>query len=313
MAASGGNVERRFVAVRPEAGSPFSSPRAVIENAANGLSEAGELDSVNQVFSAQRSQGADWDMIFGMDSALADEHRSAFPDLFKLADVCEETALSASASTFKGGGKGAILASIYCRCLSHFRAAIILAEQGQAIESMVITRSLYETTFVFRALASDVITLDEVGASDLAHRTKISRRLVPHAEKHGSPLIDDLQSFIEENKDSKALKFEKLARDSGLGEAYDGIYSHLSHYAAHPSVTALAEYIVETPEGKFKVAYRLPAKQLPKALLLACGGILLACSIWEQVVGLTPVINNGIKACQDQYQLLYDKHEPLFV
>jgi hypothetical protein len=92
--------------------------------------------------------------------------------------------------------------------------------------------------------------------------------------------------------------------------AYDGIYRHLSHFAAHPSLTAASEYYVELPEGGGHVSFHPLVDKTPKAVLVASGGILLACGAFEIAAQTNSEINGEIQKQLDREEILYEKYRP---
>ena len=122
---------------------------------------------------------------------------------------------------------------------------------------MLLTRALFETDFVLGALAKKVVTPEELVASDLGSRKKIGNAQLPVVKKESPPEHHaKLVAFITENAEAKPLALEDMARRAGMQLIYDGLYRYLSHFAAHPSVTAASEYFVELPDSRGRVAFR---------------------------------------------------------
>ena len=95
-----------------------------------------------------------------------------------------------------------------------------------------------------------------------------------------------------------------------MQSAYDGIYRHLSHFAAHPSVTAASGYFVELPDGSGHVAFRPLISDTPKAIISACSGIMIACSAFEKAAQTNSEVNAEINTRFDREEVLYQKYRP---
>lgn len=213
--------------------------------------------------------------------------RAAYPELFKFADECSATAMKTALLPVLAGNIGVSVGVMFARCIAQFQGAIILAERGLTVESMLLTRALYETSFVIGALAKKKVTPEELAASDFGNRKTIGNVLLPIADKAG---LSDQQARLQ--------------------VAYDGIYRHLSHFAAHPSITAASEYYVELPEGGGHVSFHPLVDKTPKAVLVASGGIMLACGAFEIAAQTNSEINGEIRKQLDREEILYEKYRP---
>jgi len=242
---------------------------------------------------------------------LADEQRSTFADLFDYAFECSATAMKIATLPLPTGNKGISLGVMFCRCLAQYQGAIILAERGLPIESMVLTRALYETNLVLGALAANAVTPEELVDSDFGNRTKIGAVLLPIAKKH-SPTKHHakLAAFIANNTTAKPLSFHELAQRSGMQMLYDGLYRHLSHFAAHPSITAAEGYFVPIAGGEDRVIFRPLTNGTPKAILSACSGIMVACAAFEKAARTNLEVNAEIAMRLDREEILYEKYRP---
>lgn len=242
---------------------------------------------------------------------LMGEQRTTFADLFEYAFECSATAMKVATLPLPAGNKGISVGVMFSRCLAQFQGAIILAERGLPIESLVLTRALYETDLVLGALAANAVTPEELVDSDFGNRKKIGAVLLPIA-KEQSPADhhEKLAAFIAENTAAKRLSFDELARRAGMLMLYDGLYRHLSHFAAHPSITAAEGYFVPIPGGQDRVTFRPLTNSTPKAILSACTGVMIACGAYEKAAGTNSEVNTEIKMRLDREEILYERYRP---
>jgi Family of unknown function (DUF5677) len=256
--------------------------------------------------------GFDTEGFLGPDAQrLVDKQLTAYPDLFAFAHECSATAMKTVLLHLPTGNRGVSVGIMFARCIAQFQGAIILAERGLPIESMLLTRALYETNFVLGALANKKVTPKELADGDFGNRKKIGNVLLPIAKNESSPEQHaKLAAFIAENAEAKSLSLEEMARRAEMQLIYDGIYRHLSHFAAHPSVTAASGYFVELPDGRGHVAFRPFTSDTPKAIIAACSGIMIACSAFEKAVQTNSEINTEIKSRLDREEVLYQKYRP---
>lgn len=256
--------------------------------------------------------GFDTEGFLGSDALLlVDEQRAAFPDLFAFAHECSATAMKVAALPLATGNRGVSAGIMFARCIAQFQAAIILAERGLSIESMVLTRALYETDFVLGALATKAVTPEELLDSDIGNRKKMGSAVLTIAQEESPPEhYEKLATFIAENAEAKTLQFEGLARRAGMQLMYDGLYRYLSHFAAHPSLSAAEGYFVEMPGGRDSVAFRPLTHGTPKAILAACTGIMVACAAFEKATQTNLEINTEVKTRLDREEELDQKYRP---
>ena len=248
----------------------------------------------------------------GMDTRM--ELRTEFSELFLYADDCFDTARKVMSLESKGTNKEAVSGIMFARCLSEYQGAILLAEHGLPIESMTLSRALYETAFVLGGLANDTVTPEDLADHDFFIRRKMGNAVLNFA-KNSSPeeIVSKLTTFIEEHTDASEVKFYNLAREAGMVNAYDGIYRHLSHFAAHPSITAASDYYVDEGNGLGRVVLIRLTKYTPKAILFASQGLMLACGCIEHISGTNAETNKEIKQRLDREEELHEKYNPLDV
>jgi hypothetical protein len=102
----------------------------------------------------------------------------------------------------------------------------------------------------------------------------------------------------------------EFARRGNALAAYDGLYRHLSHHAAHPSLSAVEEYFEKRSDGLFCVRLRPLLNKTPAAILSASTGILLACFACEKVGLQTADTSAVLLSTWDQCQLLDQQYRP---
>ncbi|VWD11639.1 DUF5677 domain-containing protein [Burkholderia lata] len=246
-------------------------------------------------------------------TALNKMQRDRFPDLFALADHCSSVSMDLSRLFGTQMNRRTLtMKQYFCRSVSHYQAAASLAAGGMTIESMVLTRGLFETAFVMIAIANDKVTWDELSSTDFAGKTKHAKTLLrdikryPGIEGHAEMLTD----FATAHADAKAIDLYEFARRGDALGAYDGIYRILSHTVAHPSLSAVDVYIKNEGNGQRSLEYRPIVEQTPRAVLSACHGILIACSSVEKIGTRTPETNTAIALALAELENLNTKYSP---
>ncbi|MDF3083656.1 DUF5677 domain-containing protein [Burkholderia sola] len=245
--------------------------------------------------------------------ALNTMQRERFPDLFALADHCSSVAMDVSRLFGTQMNRRTLTMKLYfCRSVSHYQAAANLAAGGMAIESMILTRSLFETAFVMMAVANDKVTPEELASTDFAGRNKHAKSLLrdikryPGVEEHSEILTE----FTTQHANAKSIDLYEFARRGGVLAAYDGVYRTLSHDMAHPSLSAVDVYLYDEGDGRHSLEYRPIVEQTPHAILSACSGILLACTSVERIGKKTPETNTAIAFGHDEMIRLDTKYQP---
>ena len=219
-------------------------------------------------------------------AAIRKQHPENHMQPFPIANACSQYALQISQLLPDSESKTGLASRLFfARSISHFQAAICLAEGGMTIESMVICRSLIETFFVLNALAEGVVTPAELASQDGASRRSHANALLNRKSTYPgiAPYEDTLRKFIEENAGAIDIKIFALAQKGNTLAAYDGLYRHLSHHAAHPSLSAVDPYLIESSEKQVHAQFRPALEYTPKAVLSACIGILMSCFACEKL------------------------------
>lgn len=256
--------------------------------------------------------GFDAEGFLGADAlGIVDKQRIAYPDLFAFAEECSSTAMKVALLPISTDSRGLSVGVMLSRCIAQFQGAIVLVERGLTIESMVLSRALYETAFVLGALAKNGVTPEELVGSDFGNRKTIGNALLPTAKKVSSlAQSEKLEVFISENAEKQILSIYEMARRAEMLKIYDGVYRLLSHFAAHPSVTSANGYYFEQSDGSGRVGFHPLLSDTPKSILAACTGIMLACGSFETASIPNSGINAEIRMRLDIEETLYQKYRP---
>jgi hypothetical protein len=240
---------------------------------------------------------------------LVDEQRATYSDLFEFAQECSVTVMKAAAQSIQKDNKSVLLRVMFTRCIAQYQGAVILAERGLTIESMILTRSLFESNFVLGALAANKVTPEQLANSDFKNRSKLGNALLPMAKSHSPPeQHEKLSDFVEEHANDIEISFYDLADKAGMLIAYNGIYRALSHFAAHPSVTAASDYYVDMPNGNGHVVFQPLVKNTPRAILTTANGILYTCGIFQTVTQWSNELDLEIKIRLEREEALHQKY-----
>lgn len=241
------------------------------------------------------------------------EQNGKYGDLFVFAKACSQLAMEITRLLPDSEDHTELVSRLFfSRCTSHFQAAICLSEGGMTIEAMVLCRSLIETFFVLNALAEGVVTPKELlshdGASRKSHANALLNRkgIYPNV----APFETILNEFVAEKATAMEIKLFDFARKGNALAAYDGLYRHLSHHAAHPSLSAVDPYLVESRDQKPSVQFRPILDYTPRAVLSACIGILMCCFACEKQGTRTPETSEIGARLWQEYVALNDAYDP---
>ncbi|WP_321820847.1 MULTISPECIES: DUF5677 domain-containing protein [unclassified Burkholderia] len=210
---------------------------------------------------------------------LRAEQRQRNEELFNFSDECARLALTIAGLLASAKNKRQlVVAAFFARSVAHFQAAISLAELGMTLESLSVSRGLLETVFVMLAIVEDAVAPHELAKHDYASRVKHANTLLnskdyPNVEQ----FKDQLRDFADLYVDTTAIDMREFARRGKALAAYDGLYRHLSHHAAHPSLSSVDGYFLRHDDGRFTVKLRPLLTKTPAAVLSASTCLLLAC------------------------------------
>ncbi len=236
-----------------------------------------------------------------------------YAELFEFTIKCSDISIKITGLFSNANNKQQISANLlFSRAVSHFQAAIILAKNGFSVESLVLSRGILETVFTLGAISTGAVTAADLLSQDLNSRKKHANALLKkiHIPVVGAHYREDLTRFIKKNMDSSELTLYDLADKSGMLAVYDGLYRHLSHHAAHPSISSMEQFIVDTPDGESHVEFQRGFSKIPAALIAACHGILLVCSAYEHAVTTTAEINTAINGCLQNFEEISTRYRP---
>jgi Family of unknown function (DUF5677) len=158
------------------------------------------------------------------------------------------------------------------------QGAVLLAKHELPIESMPLTRALIETNFVLVALVSGHLSQAMIFDDETASRTKLARAAVPMNERAGdAERVRLLRDFIQANANAKRISMEQIAGQvPRMQDVYDGLYRHLSHFAAHPSISAASGHFNDAPDSRGYAEFKTNTDHVPRAFDAACAGVIKA-------------------------------------
>lgn len=245
-------------------------------------------------------------------ASIREEQLEKYGDLFAFAKACSKLAVDTTQLLPDTEDRLELTSRLFfARCTSHFQAAICLAEGGMTIEAMVLCRSLIETFFVLNALAQGVVTPAELVSHDGASRKSHANALLNRKNTYPSvvPFEKILNDFVAEKAASIEIKLFDFARKGDALAAYDGLYRHLSHHAAHPSLSAVEAYLIESSDKGPHVQFRPILDHTPRAILSACIGILMCCFACDKLGARNPQTNSTGARLWEEYVTLNDAYD----
>lgn len=183
--------------------------------------------------------------------------------------------------------------AFFCRCIDHFRGAVLLAQVNLDTEALVLVRGIVETTFVVGGLLTGSITTEEMERFDRAGRAKGAKAQDDFLRRNATTeLREKIRDFADRNS-GPILKFEQIARQIDSQDLYNGHYRMFSHLAAHPSMTAVAKYI-DYGENSTTIRYPGIGRQRRSTLFIASTIFVHTCAAIEHWLGTTQDINQAI-------------------
>lgn len=240
--------------------------------------------------------------------------RSKYPDIFVFADRCADIidgAVARARLQSLRQPKEMVTGLFLARATSHFHAARMLGEAGLTIESLTLSRSLFETCFVMLALAEGAVSLEELKSHDDAMRLKHANVLrnsnsYPEVER----FKEVLNAFAQNVAESKEIGFYEFARRGNALAAYDGLYRHLSNHALHSTLSAVDDYLVPDVSRKYVVQYRPLLEKTSAAVLTACAGVLIAGFAAQKAGIFSDEDATVIAQTWEAYEALYSLYRP---
>jgi hypothetical protein len=233
-------------------------------------------------------------------------------ELFEFAAQCSQFAMKLTSLLPDTEEKSKlVIGLLFARSVSHFQAALSLAEGGMTVEALVLCRGLVETAFVISAVAEGAVTPQELASHDNAERIKHANTLLRASSyPNVAPFKDKLNQFVSKNEGATGIDMREFARRGNALALYDGLYRHLSHHAAHPSLSSVDPYLVDTPAGQPRAKFIPLLHYTSQAILSACAGILVSCFSADKAGIRTPETNASGTQLWSEYEALYSKYKP---
>lgn len=184
--------------------------------------------------------------------------------------------------------------AFFCRCIDHFRAIVLLAQEDLDAEALALARGIVETTFVVGALLTGVLSTEEIEAFDRTGRAKGAKAQDDFLRRRApADLRERVRAFAEHNS-GPVLKFEEIAKQIGEKDLYDGHYRLFSHIAAHPSMSSVAKYL-DYGKDQTRISYPGAGRKSPSTILIGSTLFMHTCAAIEHWIGTTPDINQAIR------------------
>jgi hypothetical protein len=183
--------------------------------------------------------------------------------------------------------------AFFCRCIDHFRGAVLLAQEGLDAEALALTRGIAETMFVVGGLLTGVVSTEEMEAFDRAGRAKGAKAQSDFLRRNATPDLQEVARSFAERNAGPILKFEEIARRIDAEDIYNGHYRMFSHKAAHPSMSSVAKYLDYSGDSTV-VRYPGTGYSQRATVLIASSLFIHACAAVERWIGTTPEVNRAI-------------------
>lgn len=183
--------------------------------------------------------------------------------------------------------------ALFCRCLDHYRGALMLAQQGLDAEALALVRGIIETNFVISALLKGTLTTKQLEAFDRAGKAKTAKAQAAFLRRMAPAEVQDQVREFAERNSGPTIKFEALAKQIDAEDLYNGHYRMFSHVAAHPSLAAVEKYLDYGEDGT-TVVYPGKGRSAQSTILIAGNVLMNVCASVEHWLGTTPEINKAI-------------------
>ena len=194
--------------------------------------------------------------------------------------------------------------ALFMRCIDHFRASVMLSEQGLDVEALALVRSIPEAMFVTGALLKGFLTTEQFQGFDLAQKAKNARAMGAFLKREATPEMQQRMSdYGVRHEGETDLRLQQLANKLGENDSYDGYYRMFSHVATHPSVSAVQKYL---EYGELGTTVRYPGIGLSAkdVILIAASALLSVCARLEKWLGTTPALNRAIREVLLEHEAL---------
>jgi hypothetical protein len=168
------------------------------------------------------------------------------------------------------------------RVLSSFQAAIDLAEQGMHIESLTLTRCVYEAAFWIGYLHEEREGARDHLFSETLRQDLEVHRLTIDSVKHDETALADKRAAMARLGNEyriwkrKPVSIEAVAGKSGFRDRYPE-YRYLCGLAAHVNLGSIIHYIAIDEAGSYTGHVIGPNQaEVPRAVMLACTATVIA-------------------------------------
>lgn len=190
--------------------------------------------------------------------------------------------------------------AFFCRCIDHFRATVLLAQQELDAEALALVRGIVETSFVIGGLLSGALSTEELEAFDRAAKAKEARAMDDFLQRAASSDLQKRMRDYAERNAGPTLKFEALAKQIDAADLYNGHYRMFSNQAAHPSMSSVAKYL-DYGADETRVIYPGVGHSAQKTILIAASVLTHTCAAIEHWIGTTREINQAIKERLEEF------------
>lgn len=194
------------------------------------------------------------------------------------------------------------------RVLSSYQGALLMARQGMHIESLTLTRSVYESAFWIGFLHERPNAAPEYLFSETLRQECEMHRMSIDAIKHDEALLAETRLRMSElGQEYEARRrpqigIDQVAKQSGFGDRYPE-YRYLCGGAVHVNLRSILHYVAVEEDGSFNGHVVGPNEdEAPGAVVLACGAITLAIESYRRLTNLS--------VFDKQFQDLIDQSVP---
>ena len=183
-----------------------------------------------------------------------------------------------------------------------------MARQGMHIESLTLTRSVYESAFWIGFLHERPNAAPEYLFSETLRQECEMHRMSIDAIKHDEALLAETRLRMSElGQEYEARRrpqigIDQVAKQSGFGDRYPE-YRYLCGGAVHVNLRSILHYVAVEEDGSFNGHVVGPNEdEAPGAVVLACGAITLAIESYRRLTNLS--------VFDKQFQDLIDQSVP---
>jgi hypothetical protein len=204
--------------------------------------------------------------------------------------------------------------TLLCRSISNFRAAMLLAQQEQAMESRAMVRLLNENLLWLGALRERGAAFVQNMISDQRHNdVVIARATMRLTSKHGGDVQSEgglklrsiIRSLDKQTSKAKKLHADEIASQGVVELAYVD-YLTFSLDALHCSVRALGRHLSSKrtesiDELTVSVVPQTPPGEVLSTVLHACRALMGAAIAANELIGFTTA-SSALAALHDEFE-----------